>query len=118
MSSRRKTSETIGAMRDRIEVQSVTETKDGIGSPVQSWATLYTLWADVRQASNSETWRRQQMQSAAGWTIVIRYHADLTPQMRVKWNSRVFQIRGLENPDTVKRFLVIAAEELSATVLQ
>lgn len=108
----------IGPLRDRIDVQSVTPTKDAMGSPMQTWATLYTLWANVRQASNSETWRRQQMQSSAGWTIIIRYHSALTPQMRVRWQNRTFQIKGLENPDGVKRFLVIAADELAATNLQ
>jgi SPP1 family predicted phage head-tail adaptor len=112
--------QSIGALRERIEVQSLAETKDAMGAPIQAWSTLATLWAEVRPASSGETWRRQQMQSSAGWTVVIRHRADLTPQMRIVWTNlktgrvHTFQIKGTENPDMRGRFLEIACEELSA----
>jgi len=108
----------IGDLREKIDIQSVTSTKDSIGSPVQSWNTIATTWAEVRQASGSETFRRQQMQAGATWTIIVRYRSDLRPQMRVLWRNRTFQIRSLENSDMRRRFLELACEELSVSNLQ
>lgn len=116
--ARYQTQQEIGALRERVDIQQVTETKDAIGSPIQTWTTIASTWAEVRQASGSETFRRQQIQSKAGWTIIVRYNSMLTPQMRVIWRGRTFQITALENPDLRRRFLKIAAEELSVVNLQ
>jgi len=107
----------LGALRERIVVQTLDATKDAIGASIQDWSTLATIWAEVRPASSGEAFRRSQMQSQSGWTIVARYRQDLTPQMRLVWRHRVFQIRGLENADMRRRFLSIAAEELNVTSL-
>jgi SPP1 family predicted phage head-tail adaptor len=105
-------------LRERVDIQAVSETKDAMGSPVQAWSTVAQVWADVAPMSTSEQWRRQQMQSAAGFKVTVRYRADLTPQHRIVLRNRVFQVRGMTNPDQRKRFLEIACDEINTTVLQ
>ena len=112
-----KAAQSIGALRERVDIQRVAETKDAIGSPIQSWSTLATTWAEVRPASGGEAFRRQQMQASAAWTVILRYRSDLTPQMRIAWRGRLFQIRALENFDLRRRFLGIAADEIATTTL-
>jgi SPP1 family predicted phage head-tail adaptor len=105
----------IGPLRERVAIQQMTETKDAMLAAQQTWATLLTVWAEVRPASNSEMWRRQQIQSTSNWTVTIRYRTGITPQMRVVWNGRAFLIRGVDNSDMRKRFIELACEELEVT---
>jgi SPP1 family predicted phage head-tail adaptor len=113
--------QSIGAMRERIDLQTVQETKDGMGAPIQAWSAVASVWAEVRPASSGERYGRQQMQSSATWTIVVRHRADVTQQMRVAWTNtktgrtHSFQVRGVECSDMRGRFLELACEELSTT---
>lgn len=105
----------IGNLRERVALQVVAETKDGMGAAIQGWSTVAQVWADVAPMGVGEQWRRQQMQANANFKVTIRYRADVTPQMRIAWGTRTFQVRGATNLDQRKRYLEIACEEIGAT---
>src|SRR5262245_4655165 len=92
----------IGDLRERVELQILTTSRDSIGGLVESWSALVTVWARVAPMSAGEQFRRQQMQASAQWRVTIRYRADVTTKMRVVWGSRVFQVRGAPSPDERK----------------
>jgi SPP1 family predicted phage head-tail adaptor len=102
-----------GDLRERVSIQQVSTTRDAMGGEIQSWANLGTFWAQVAPMSAGEQYRRQQVQSSANWKITIRYNAEVTPQMRVRWQGHVFLVKGITNPDARKRFLELACEELA-----
>ena len=110
-----------GDLRDRIRIeQDNGGSRDAIGGTIPGWTTLPVgtsdnmLWAKVEPISQGEQWRRHQMNASANWKITLRYRSDITTKMRAVFGDRSFEIRGLANPDRVKRFLVLACEELVA----
>ena len=104
----------IGDLRERVELQSMSPTRDAIGGEVQGWTTLANVWAQVTPMSAGEQYRRQQMQASAQWKVTIRYRADITSKMRVLWSGRTFQVKGVTSADERKRFLAMACEEIAA----
>lgn len=112
---------TAGQLRDRIRIeQDNGGSRNAIGGIVPGWTTLNVgtednmLWALVEPMSQGEQWRRHQMNASANWKITIRFRADITTKMRAVFGDRTFEIRGLANPDRMKRFLVLACEEMVA----
>jgi SPP1 family predicted phage head-tail adaptor len=101
-------------LRQRVELQACVATRDIIGGLVETWTTTATVWAQVRQASGRELWRRQQMQATAAWTISLRYRAELTTKHRVVYDGRTFEVRAVTDPDERRRFLELACEEIVA----
>ncbi len=102
------------ALRHRVELQSVSTSRDIIGGLVETWAAYATVWAEVRQASGREIWYRQQMNAQAAWTVGIRYRADVTTKHRVAYGSRTFEIRSVIDPEQRRRFLMIGCDEIVA----
>lgn len=101
-----------GELRERIAVQRVTNTRDSMGGVIQTWSTVYTLWASVQPMSAGEQFRRQQIQAAADWKIIVRFKNAITITDRIVWRGRTFQISALSNDDLQTRFTTIACKEL------
>lgn len=99
-------------LRQRIELQSVSPSRDRIGGLVETWSTYATVAAQVRQANGREVWYRQQQNASASWTISIRYRAGLVPQHRVRYGTRIFEIRSVIDIDERHQWLALACDEL------
>ncbi len=107
---------TIGQLRERVELQELTTTRDSIGGIIETWTTTDTLWAKVEPMSAGEQYRRQQIQAGADWKITTRYRRDIspTPQMRFRWQGHTFEIKGVTNADMLRRFSTFTCAELQA----
>jgi len=79
----------IGDLRERVTLQQATETADGQGGTVRTWAALATVWAQVLAAGAGRE----------NYAITIWRRTDVTPQMRVVWGSKTLQIEGVRDPD-------------------
>lgn len=101
-------------LRHRVQLQSCTATRDEVGGLVETWLPYATVWAQVRQTNGREAWYRQQMNAAAGWTIGIRWRADVTTKHRVVYGSRVFEIRSVTDEEQKRRYLMLACDEIVA----
>lgn len=84
-----------GAMRHRVQIQAKTVTQDDHGGPVQTWKTVATVWASLEATSTREFFAAQQVQSEVTQRIRIRFRSDLSPDMRVLYKDRVFEIVGI-----------------------
>lgn len=85
-----------GRRRFKITVQSLAETDDSAGQPVQTWATYCQPFADVEATGGSERFRGRQI--SAQMTHVAELLADsqtraITPGMRFLWESRAINIK-------------------------
>jgi SPP1 family predicted phage head-tail adaptor len=103
-----------GDLRERVAIEACTEDRDEVGGRVEVWSTIATVWARVMPMSQRESWYRQQTNAAAAWKVHMRYRADLTTKHRIVWGIRVFEIRGVANPDERRRWLEIACDEIVA----
>lgn len=102
-----------GPLRHRLEIQTVTETRDSYGGISQAWTTLETRWANIQPMSSRELWQAQQAQSQATHKITMRYYSGLTEKHRLKVSggTRVFNIASVINPDERKIMHEIQAIE-------
>lgn len=109
---------TVGALNQRVQIQRVSNTRDDMGGMIQSWATIATVWAEVKPISAGEQFRRQQIQASASHKVTIRYRNDLLPSDRIVWRNRTFQLKGEMNEDQRRRFSTWACEELQVAQTQ
>jgi SPP1 family predicted phage head-tail adaptor len=108
----------IGALRHRVTFQTLTRTPDGQGGYTSSWADMSTnptVWGEVVPKSTPERFFSQAIQYQRTHQVTIRYRSDLTQEMRMLFDSRIFQIKGIRKPDERRFFLIIDLEENQGT---
>jgi SPP1 family predicted phage head-tail adaptor len=101
-----------GGMRNKIEIQIVTETSDGMGGFTETWSEYTTAWAEIRPMRGEESLEWKKLEHEYMHRIWIRYQSGITAKMRIIWGDRIMKIVGLRNPDERNRSLEILAEEL------
>lgn len=88
-----------GPLDRRITIERYTETRDAFNNPVQTWATLTTVWAAVEHIRDSERWAAQEVGATATMRFQIRYSstvADVSPLDRVVYEGRAYDIAGVK----------------------
>lgn len=102
----------IGAMRQRVSVETNTPTADDSGDLVASWAEYVAGWARVATQGAREFVSGQRVQAEETHLFVMRYRDGVTPKMRVSWDSRYFDIQAVTNPDQRKRYMHLLTREV------
>lgn len=100
-----------GALRHPITVQTLTATPDDMGGETRSWGTHVTSWAEIVPAGAKERWFGDQIEANISHRVTMRFQSGITPKMRVLFESRVFQIRGVVNRDERSIYLDLMCEE-------
>ncbi len=94
----------------RIEIQrQVTSQNPNTGYVTHTWSEVATLWAAVDSARvnniaasvANEQINAGQIHASRFYSIWIRWRDGLDPSMRVVWNNRILEIKGI--PDNQKR---------------
>lgn len=103
----------VGELRHRVVIESAAESTDSQGGQTTSWSTFATVWAKLEPLSAGEIRFSDQIQYRRTHKCWMRYRSDVTvdTSMRVFFNSRYFQIKGLRQPDERKFFLLLDLEE-------
>lgn len=101
-----------GKLRQRVEIQTLTTTQDGYGEMVESWATLATVWGEMRPSlrATREAFGASVEQRSARTTYEckLRYKAGLDPyRTRLVWDGRTFDVESVMDPDGRTRELVL-----------
>lgn len=101
-----------------LEKLAAPEVLDDLGSPVETWETLTTCPAYIEPLVGRELFAAQQTQATADHRIWLRYDtetAQLTPVMRIRYGTRLFDIQAIQNTGSRNAELqVIAKERLAA----
>jgi SPP1 family predicted phage head-tail adaptor len=87
----------IGDFNRRVEVQTNTPTKDGLGGVVNSWATTSSIWAKVTNLTGGKLEAARQIDIQASVEIGTRFCgtggvAGITMANRLVYNSRELEI--------------------------
>lgn len=85
----------IGRLDQRIVVEQRTVTKQSNGEETIAWSTLATVWAEVKHVSGKELLARYGIDAEQALTFRIRSRDDLDATMRVGYQGRYFDIKGL-----------------------
>ncbi len=86
-----------GALRHKVIIEKPTEVTNSIGEIITTWSTFATVWAEILPLSGKEYWSSKQVNSEVTGKIRIRYKSGITPKMRVKYGTRIFNIEAIMN---------------------
>ncbi len=78
---------TAGRLDQRITLQAATVTRDAVGGPMEAWADLVTLWANVRDLSGKAIHEAEQVGSSVTRRVTIRHRSGVTAALRVKFDD-------------------------------
>lgn len=104
----------IGGLRHRITFQEENRSDDGAGGGDVAWANITgvnTVWGKVEPVSAGEGMLSMQLQNTVTHKITIRYKPDVTENMRIVYDGRYFNIRGIRHIEERDRWTEIRAEE-------
>lgn len=101
----------IADLKKRITFQALTRTADGQGGWTESWADFASVWASLDPVSAAERFYSQRVEMNVSHKITIRKMDGLTPEMRIVFGTRIFQIHGIYLDKEELWFINILAEE-------
>ena len=102
----------IGKLNKRITLLRPYETEDDIGNTQIDWKDHVTVWATVKPYKASEYNFMGKLKPEVTHRFYVRYRDDLTPDMRIKYNGRTYEISGILDMEEQHRLLEIQAQEV------
>ncbi len=93
----------LGRLNQRVTIQQQGSTLDDIGANVASWSDLATVWAQAQPIRGREYFASGGEQQVADVRFRIRYRADITPNMRVRWRGVLHDIVDVIDVDGMRR---------------
>lgn len=88
-----------GPLDRRITIQRATTSADAYNEPIETWATLATVWAMKRDASDSERQRASETSAEITTRFQIRYSstvAEINPKDRISYDGKTYDIWGVK----------------------
>ena len=100
-----------GKLRHTVIIQISTPTQSASGAVTESWATHATVHARVSPSGGYEKWQGDIPDGGRMHDIEIRYLSTVTIEMRVKFGTRIFNIKELINPHERNINMILKCEE-------
>jgi SPP1 family predicted phage head-tail adaptor len=100
-----------GKLRHRIVIQEKSVTRDEYNAEVITWTEVDTVWASVEPLSGREFLEGRLVEATVSHRITIRYLSGITPEMRVLWGSRVFDVEAILNIEERDKMMVLMCQE-------
>ena len=72
---------------------------------------FFTVWSEVSPGRTKEFLSAQQVKNTLSHEVVIRYRTGISPDMRIRYGDRHFDIHGIRNPGEKNISLVLTCEE-------
>ena len=102
-----------GTLRHRITIQEQTDTADGMGGFSTTWTDLFDMRVAIWPLSAKERLEAMKLGVEVTHKIRGRYRSGITPKNRIKFDTRIFNITSMINPDERNRTLdMLATEEI------
>lgn len=76
----------------RVTIEQRTTSPSATGHPAETWTVLDTVWAAKEDLGGTEGYRSQQIAAVASTRFTIRWRGDVTPENRVRWDGRLYEI--------------------------
>ena len=94
----------------KIELQQLVKTPTATGGFTQSWVSVATLWAKIKNTSGSELLHADQLGATSFSDFTIRYRANINETMKLVYRSTDYQIRHINNIEEADLWLVVKGE--------
>lgn len=102
---------TIGDLRHRVRIERPVRAPDEGGGAVIAWALEAEVWAALKPLSGTEREEADRLVGRVTHELVARYRPGVTPEMRVMFGLRAFDIRAAIDFDEKRRWLKCMIEE-------
>lgn len=101
----------VGAMRERVDLQTATETADDAGQTIRTWATTYAAEPAQRMPiRGGEGTRGRQVEAGIDEIFIIHFRESVTPQMRLVHGSRNYGIVYVNPVDGGRRYIELSCK--------
>jgi SPP1 family predicted phage head-tail adaptor len=100
----------IGKMRERVTIQSPSESRTPTGDTTLSWANVATVWASADGLSTRDILQAQQANLIATHRFRIRYRPSVTHTQRLIWRGRTMEIASVVERDNRTALEILARE--------
>jgi len=101
----------IGELRHRITFQIPVVQDDGYGGVERTWQDVCSTWASIQPVSGREYYDAMSIQSSITHRVIIRYRSDITPEMRIVYGERIFEIEAVIDIGARKKYLELLCRE-------
>lgn len=102
----------IGKLNKRITFLKLAEKEDDMGQTKTEWGQYRSVWATVKPFKSSESGFMGKLKPDVTHRFYVRYRNDISPDMRIKYGNRTFEISGIIDMDEQHRLLEIQAQEV------
>lgn len=102
----------IGRLKHRITFQKLQQTKNEYGEMLNEWLDFKTVWAEIKPVSGRQFFSAKQINSEISHTVYMRYNPQILPNMRIKYNNRIFDVLYVMNVDEGNSLLQIYCKEV------
>lgn len=87
-----------GKRTKKITIQRSTDARGSYGEVTESWATLSQPYANIKPMTGGETIQGGQVDAKVTHMITLR-KTDVTPDDRISYSGRIFNISRVFNPE-------------------
>jgi SPP1 family predicted phage head-tail adaptor len=101
----------IASMRSRVTLQRKAVTTDEVGNQIETWIDYQTVWAAMAPISGREYYAASQINAEVSSKFLFRYLPEITPDMRILFGSRVFEVVSVMDVEGRKRLLELLCKE-------
>ena len=105
----------VAQLRDRVNIQSATSTRDDAGQPIRTWSDQYTdqpaKWHPV---AGQESIRGRIVEAGITTIFVVRKQDGITPEMRVVHSSGTYGIGYVKPVDGFPRYIELHCKARAA----
>jgi len=81
-----------GTLDRLISIQALTTSQDEYGGVTETWTELAQVWARWLPGAGSERFAAGSVHAETQGRFHIRWRADVTPQHRVAWDNKSWEI--------------------------
>jgi SPP1 family predicted phage head-tail adaptor len=99
-----------GRLNRLVKIQAQTSDQDDTGQPLNTWADVASVWADIRLPNGLETIKAGATVSIVQASVRIRYRTDVTAGMRVLQGPTVYEILAVMPDVAGRRFTDLACQ--------
>ena len=105
-----------GPLRHKIIIDKPTYTQDSFGEGAITYTSEIGTWASIAPLRGREYWSAQQVTAGVSHKVTMRYRelpasTGIDQKCRVRFGSRIFQIKSIVNPDERDISLELMCEE-------
>lgn len=102
-----------GELRHRITILQMVESKNEVKESILIPQPWKTVWASVEplEIYGRENIEAQKIQPEVRYKITIRYLSGITPEMKIDFKGRIFEIQNILNIGERNRYMEIYAVE-------